>query len=172
MNGRTDDARNIRRRGERLFSGDSLLGPAEEPPLASHLVTPRSLYSHHGIYVGNGSVIHYGGLARGLHRGPVEEVSLADFARGRNIRVRHDLPFFDRREVVARARSRLGERSYRILTNNCEHFCARALQGESRSRQVECLRAALPAVWRAIRAACFVWWQLDSAGPLIYQRKS
>ncbi len=148
--------RNVRRSDEHLFSRDCILRPAEEPPLASHLVTPRALYSHHGIYVGNGRVIHYGGLAHGLRRGPVEEVSLAHFAHGRSIRVQPDPPRFDRREVVARARLRLGERSYRLLTNNCEHFCAWALQGESRSRQVECLRSALPAVWLAIRAACFV----------------
>jgi hypothetical protein len=141
MNGRTDDARN-----------DSILGPGEEPPVASHLVTPRALYSHHGIYVGNGRVIHYGGLAYGLRRGPVEEVSLASFAHGRGIRIRHDLPRFDRREVVARARSRLGEHGYRILTNNCEHLCAWVMQGESRSGQVEYFLAGLAVVWRAIRA--------------------
>lgn len=116
---------------------DWLLGASEEPPLAAHLVTPRTLYGHHGIYVGNGRVIHYAGLAHGWRRGPVEEVSLERFAQGRDIRVREDPPRFDRREVVERARSRLGERSYRILTNNCEHFCAWALRGESRSAQVE-----------------------------------
>ena len=152
MNGRTDDVRNDRRSDERFFSRDSILGPAEKPPLGSHLVTPRGLYSHHGIYVGSGRVIHYGGLAHGLRRGPVEEVSLAHFAHGRGIRIRHDLPRFDHREVMARARSRLGEHSYRILTNNCEHFCAWVLQGESRSGQVECFRVALAAVWRAIRS--------------------
>jgi hypothetical protein len=67
----------------------------------------------------------------------VEDVSLEYFAHGRAIRVRHDRPRFDRHEVVARARSRLGERSYRILTNNCEHFCEWCLNGASRSTQVE-----------------------------------
>ena len=43
--------------------------------------------------------------------------------------------------MVERARTRLGERSYRVLTNNCEHLCAWALRGESRSRQVDRLRA-------------------------------
>jgi Lecithin retinol acyltransferase len=37
---------------------DALLCPSEEPPLATHLVTPRALYSHHGIYVGRRRVIH------------------------------------------------------------------------------------------------------------------
>jgi hypothetical protein len=68
MDGRTHDARNIRRSDEHLFSRDCILRPAEEPPLASHLVTLRPLYSHHGIYVGNGRVIHYGGLAHGWRK--------------------------------------------------------------------------------------------------------
>jgi hypothetical protein len=130
---------------------DALLRPGEEPPLAAHLVTPRTLYSHHGIYVGGGRVIHYAGLANGLWRGPVEDVSLERFARGRGIRIRSEKPRFDSRRVVERARSRLGERRYRLLTNNCEHFCAWVLRGESCSRQVDSLRALLrrlTAGWR------------------------
>lgn len=40
-------------------------------------------------------------------------------------------------DVVARARSRLGEDQYRLATNNCEHFCAWCMSGESRSEQIE-----------------------------------
>lgn len=137
MNRRTDNGVDMQRSNERFFSRESPLRVGEEPALASHLVTARALYSHHGIYVGNRRVIHYAGPSHGLCRGPVEEVSLEYFAHGRGIRVRHDRPRFDRREVVARARSRLGERSYRILTNNCEHFCEWCLNGASRSTQVE-----------------------------------
>ena len=137
MDRRTDNVVDIQRSNERFFPRDSRLRVGEEPALASHLVTARALYSHHGIYVGNRRVIHYAGPSHGLCRGPVEDVSLEYFAHGRGIRVRHDRPRFDRREVVARARSRLGERSYRILTNNCEHFCEWCLNGASRSTQVE-----------------------------------
>jgi hypothetical protein len=154
MYGRTDNARISPRNGESFFARDWLLAAGEEPPLAAHLVSPRTVYSHHGVYVGNGRVIHYAGLAHGLWRGPVEDVSLEGFAHGRGIRVRHDPPRFDRCEVVERARSRLGERSYRILTNNCEHFCAWALRGESRSAQIERLRATPRALWRAV---CDAW---------------
>jgi Lecithin retinol acyltransferase len=108
---------------------DTYLPPGKEPSLASHLVTPRTLYSHHGIYVGNGRVIHYSGLAHGFRRGPVEEVSLEHFARGRGIRIRRAASRIDSREAVARARSRLGECRYRILTNNCKHFCEWVLRG-------------------------------------------
>jgi len=116
------------------------LAPGEEPPFGAHLTSPRSIYRHHGIYVGRGRVIHYAGLARGLRPGPVEEVSLEGFAHGRPVCVRTDRATFDRAEVVRRARRRLGEAQYRLLTNNCEHFCQWCVSGNSRSEQVEGLR--------------------------------
>jgi hypothetical protein len=119
-----------------------LLAPGETPPLAAHVVTSRRGYTHHGIYVGNGSVVHYAGFARSWRTGPVEKVSLAQFAAGRPVWVRpYANPRFDRIEVVARASSRLGEDCYRILSNNCEHFCEWCIRGEHRSRQIEAWRA-------------------------------
>lgn len=115
---------------------DIFLRPGDEPPLGAHLVTPRTLYSHHGIYVGGGRVIHYSGLAYGFRRGPVEDVSLEHFARGRGIRVRHEAARFNSREAVARARSRLGESRYRLLTNNCKHFCSWVLRGANVDWQI------------------------------------
>jgi len=110
----------------------------QELPLGSHLVTPRCAYVHHGIYVGDGKVVHYAGLAHGLRRGPVEEISLARFTNGHPVCVRSDVSLeFDRGEVTRRARSRVGEDHYRLLTNNCEHFCEWCLYGEQRSYQVE-----------------------------------
>jgi hypothetical protein len=118
--------------------GDWLLVGAQEPPLGSHLVTPRRCYLHHGIYVGARKVVHYSGLTHSLRRGPVEEVPLAHFARGQRVWVRSDAPSdFDVREVICRARSRVGEDRYRLLTNNCEHFCEWCLHGAARSLQVE-----------------------------------
>lgn len=49
-----------------------------------HLVSPRIVYSHHGLYIGGGRVIHYAGLndIRSRERVRVEEVSLSEFTRG------------------------------------------------------------------------------------------
>jgi hypothetical protein len=106
---------------------------------------------HHGIYVGNGKVVHYAGLARGQFRGRIEEVSLAQFAYGRSVWTRSsDLPAFDPQEVIRRARARVGENRYRILRNNCEHFCEWCLRGESRSYQVERVLAL-----RSVRVVTF-----------------
>ncbi|NUY00255.1 lecithin retinol acyltransferase family protein [Paraburkholderia youngii] len=108
-------------------------------PIGAHLVTQRHGYEHHGIYVGNGRVVHYSGFAGSAHRGPVEEVELARFAAGHSMSVRATpSAIYVGAEAVSRARSRLGENRYRLLTNNCEHFCAWCLLGESRSDQVDC----------------------------------
>jgi hypothetical protein len=126
--------KDLLRRG--LERADRALAPGAEPPLGAHIVTPRWCYSHHGIYVGRGRVVHYGGLSRGLRRGPVEEVTLAQFARGRALYLRPQTSL-DRDEIVRRARLRLGEDRYRVFTNNCEHFCEWCTRGEHRSYQVE-----------------------------------
>jgi hypothetical protein len=117
---------------------DRLLAYGEEPHPGAHIISPRRGFLHHGIYIGNGRVVHYAGLAYGLFGGPVEEVSLARFARGRSVWTRwRRCPAFDRAEVVRRARSRVGEDRYQILHNNCEHFCEWCIDGESRSYQIE-----------------------------------
>jgi hypothetical protein len=132
---------------------DRILARSEEPPIGSHLITPRVCYVHHGIYLGGGKVIHCGAVSCFIPRGPVEEVSLRDFRRGRAIAVRGGVPArYGAREIAARARSRLGEDRYRLLTNNCEHFCEWCIRGEPRSYQVERLMRWMPGL-RALGAA-------------------
>ncbi|HWS65961.1 MAG TPA: lecithin retinol acyltransferase family protein [Steroidobacteraceae bacterium] len=113
-------------------------GVALEPPIGAHLITTRRGYTHHGIYAGHGSVVHYAGLARDFRPGPVEEVPLERFANGRPIHIEcRSTPALNDRDIVSRARSRLGENRYRLLTNNCEHFSEWSRFGISRSPQVE-----------------------------------
>ena len=127
------------------------LAGESEPLVGAHIVTPRLGYTHHGIHVGAGRVVHYSGLARGLRSGPVEEVSLERFASGHLLGVIAGAPQqFAADEVARRARSRLGENRYRLFTNNCEHFCEWCLQGQRRSYQIESW-LALPL--RSLRAA-------------------
>jgi hypothetical protein len=115
--------------------------------MGAHLITPRIGFAHHGIYVGGGHVVHCASFAHHWRWGAVEEVSLARFTRGRCVWVRsHAISRFGSEEVIDRARSRLGEDSYRLLTNNCEHFCEWCAGGEPRSYQVEEL-LAIPRRW-------------------------
>ena len=110
----------------------------DEPAPGSQLVVSRRGYRHHGIYVGAGRVIHYAGRIRYPH-GLVEEVSLTEFSDGRPFRTRRIPNEQIGATIVRRARSRLGERGYDLLRNNCEHFCNWCLVGEPRSAQVESL---------------------------------
>ncbi|WP_175920524.1 lecithin retinol acyltransferase family protein [Burkholderia pyrrocinia] len=113
-----------------------------EWPVGAHLMIRRPGYAHHGIYIGDGQVIHYAGLSRRLSGGPVEIISIDRFAAGFELAIiRHAAAAYSGSEVARRAASRLGECRYRLLTNNCEHFCRWCLFGAARSEQVEaCLR--------------------------------
>lgn len=140
-------------------------------PLGAHIVTPRHGYTHHGIYVGAGQVVHYQGLSSSLRRGPVAKVSLAEFTHGHPVRVHReaDVAYSDI-EVVARACSRLGEDAYDVLRNNCEHFCSWCLVGAARSPQVERLLSSSRAVGLAAQVLAALvngWSTARDALPLI-----
>ena len=108
------------------------------PHIGEHLITPRTGYTHHGIYVGNGKVIHYSGLANGLQAGAIEETTLDIFCNGQGFTMRpYRNPLFTGQVVVDRAHSRLGEDDYNLYSNNCEHFCEWCINDERRSKQVD-----------------------------------
>ncbi len=70
----------------------------EVPPVGAHLITPWLGFTHHGIYVGSGKVVHYGALMYDIIRKPVEEVTLDGFAEGRPVYVvEHTEVCFDAR---------------------------------------------------------------------------
>ncbi len=106
-----------------------------------HIKVFRGPHSHHGIYIGNGRVIHYTGAIwqkiTGERDFSVRQDSLETFrGSGKVVVVKHkkrspaDI-------VVKRARARLGEKRYNLATNNCEHFATKCATGEARSKQVE-----------------------------------
>ena len=104
--------------------------------IGDHLVTPRTGYTHHGLYLGNQHVIHYSG--KSAHdQGSIQQVTLEEFCDGKACRVR-DYPFrvYGRKESVERAHQRLGEAKYSILFNNCEQFVAWCIMGFGYSEQL------------------------------------
>jgi hypothetical protein len=123
------------------------LQPGETPHRGAHLVTPWLGFAHHGIYAGDDRVIHYGALMYDIIRKPVEEVSFDQFAEGRPVFVvQHGEGCFTADEAIRRARSRLGEKRYRLFTNNCEHFVEWCLHDVARSFQAE-TALAFPRLW-------------------------
>lgn len=101
-----------------------------------HLITSRGWYAHHGIYIGNGKVIHYSGLADGLSTGTICEVSLAEFENGDPACIRHHHNALPPKAIVQRAKSRMGEDNYNLFSNNCEHFATWCVTGEHNSQQI------------------------------------
>ncbi len=119
------------------FQEEQVLGTGLLP--GTELIVTRRLYRHHGIYVGQGRVIQYAGWFHSA-QGLIEEVPVDEFTK-RGLLCIGERPADRERgeEVVRRARSRLGERRYDLLRNNCEHFCSWCHFGPARSRQVEAL---------------------------------
>jgi len=96
-----------------------------------HFLNIQGVYEHHGIDCGDGTVIHY--------RKPsetIERTSLELMAQGGRIYVKQYQVCFVPEVVVHRAESRLGERNYNLLFNNCEHFATWCKTGINYSQQV------------------------------------
>ena len=106
----------------------------------------RGLYAHYGVYVEGGTVIHYTGEnGHSDFKGVVRETSLAEFLDGDN---EYSVVKFDPKdyahiysgdETVARARRRIGEKSYNLFSHNCEHFAIEYRTGSNNSSQTEIL---------------------------------
>lgn len=109
---------------------------ADSIPVGAHLISPRRFYIHHGIYLGGGEVAHYSGFSSSFRSGPIEVTDLEHFALGKPVWRFQEQCNYSSREIVDRARSRLGENRYRVFSNNCEHFCSWCISGESYSAQV------------------------------------
>jgi cell wall-associated NlpC family hydrolase len=95
-----------------------------------HLVVSRHVYTHHGVYAGDGWVVH-------KDFGPVRLESLRTFGDGAKIRVCPPQDGdFPAATVLARAVSRLGEDRYDLLSDNCEHFVRWCRNGKADSPQI------------------------------------
>ena len=82
-----------------------------------HIATIRSLYSHHGIYDGDGWVYEY-------QEGKIMFRSLEDFADNDDLYVVSKSSPYTPDEIIERARKRYnkGKKNYNLLWNNCENF--------------------------------------------------
>jgi hypothetical protein len=122
--------------GDHLFILRSIIGRAGQ-------------YTHHGVYAGAGRVIHYAGFANGfsLASRPIELADLDTFADGEQVQIKpYASRSFNHEETVSRAKSRLGENSYSVLFNNCEHFVSWCCMGEKHSAQLRSLAKKASAV--------------------------
>ncbi len=107
------------------------------PRPGDHLVVSRGSYTHHGIYEGDGTVIHFVGLRASKDLAIVRRDTLEAFADGAAIEVHpyNGARCFPPDEIVRRARSQLGKRGYHVLNNNCEVLARWAVTNDAHSEQ-------------------------------------
>ena len=112
-------------------------------------VKVRDIY-HYGIYVSDDEIIEFGPPPVSIIRKDDEiEVCVTDgegflaggFMECADLSIKER---FDRKkpdETVAMARSRIGEKGYNILHNNCEHFANECMFGKKESSQEDTVRS-------------------------------
>ncbi len=120
-----------------------------------HLVVPLGpLLTHHGIDIGDGTVVHWcsGQIGKKKHLGDkvlrkvearIRRTSFDEFCEGQPFHVRSYVDSFDPDEVVNRALSRVGESGYHLIWNNCEHFATWCKRGDLSSAQVRAVSKAV-----------------------------
>ena len=117
---------------------------AVEQRVAGSAVT----YLHHGIDVGDGTVVHArpDDPRRPFGGGRVVRTSLAEFAGGAAVREIADPPaVFPPPHIVARALRHRGRPGYCPVVDNCEHFATWCATGRRESRQVNLVASRLQA---------------------------
>ncbi|BAH05653.1 lecithin retinol acyltransferase family protein [Clostridium kluyveri] len=96
-------------------------------------------YDHMGIYIGNNKVIHYCSSTGNAADAKIQETDMEPyFKKGTYfiLNIENAVPF-NSQETVKKAKTRLGERSYNLLQNNCEHFVIWCKTNNSESPQLE-----------------------------------
>jgi len=86
----------------------------------------RGLWRHCGIYEGDDSVIHFAppNGSKKKKDAVIHRSTLAEFANNSPVIV-IEFPLeecLQPEEVIKRARSRIGEQTYNLFFNNCDHF--------------------------------------------------
>lgn len=105
--------------------------------IGDHLVSKRLGYTHHGIYLGRNRIIHYAGFCEGFKAGKVEITDFGSFSQNQKTYVlSHSNPKYSAKQIIERAKSRLGEDQYHLLNNNCEHFVNWCIYDEHKSSQI------------------------------------
>jgi hypothetical protein len=127
----------------------------------------RGAYEHYGIYVGHNRVIHYAGRGNdfsgeiSIHEAPFREFIknsksyfVVSFTNEKYpVKIQASTNFiansifdcgnetfntvFSAEETLRRAYSRLGEKEYSLIKNNCEHFAMWCKIGVAKSTQVQ-----------------------------------
>ena len=96
----------------------------------------RLLYSHHGIYAEEGTVIHYKGADKEKRDPAVIITDIDNFLNGGKLRRRNYKKRLPHSESLRKAREHLSKKGYSLVFYNCEHFATYCATGNKKSLQV------------------------------------
>lgn len=129
-------------------------------------VTGVMRYQHHGIDMGDGSVVHLSprhevriAIDDDSDRFSVRRDSLEEFTRGGQVFVATHPCGHTPDEVTAAAEAQIGKTGYNLFRGNCEHFATQCACGLAASRQVDVGEATLAAF---ISGTTKAFWSLSS----------
>ena len=120
-------------------------GTNRQKPLAEedlirgdHIYVRRGglLYSHHGIYDGEGTVINFKGEDKEKRDPAVIITDMDKFLDGGKLRRRKYKERLPYSESLRIARGNLLKKGYSLRVNNCEHFATYCATGKKKSKQV------------------------------------
>ena len=103
----------------------------------NHVAVYRGLYWHHGVDLGDGTVVQFSGEPKRIADASVIRTSMAQFLEGGQPVVVPYAERFDDVTAARRALAHLGQRGYDLLNNNCEHFASWVMTGHGRSWQAD-----------------------------------
>ena len=123
--------------------------------LGDHIYVRRRglLYSHHGIYAGDGMVIHFKGTEKEKRDPAVMATDMDNFLRGGKLKRRNykrRLPPF---ETLRIARKHLAKKGYSLTFNNCEHFATYCATGKKKSVQVRRVLGGIASITLTVTGA-------------------
>lgn len=103
-------------------------------------------YAHHGIYMGDGRVIHFSGSVKEKTYPKVVETDLSRFLKGGILRRRNYKERLSASETIRIAKAQLIDENYSMVWNNCEHFATYCITEKKKSWQVRRALSGLSAV--------------------------
>jgi hypothetical protein len=117
-------------------------------------------YRHHGIDIGDGTVVHARphDFRRPFGGGIVVRTPLQEFADGEAVRTVNEPPAaFAPHDVAARALAHVGRDGYCPMVANCEHFTTWCATGRASSRHVEAVVRGATAMAATTVAVAVAW---------------
>lgn len=106
-----------------------------------HIYVRRVGYTHHGVEVNDGMVIHFTGTPGSKRDAMIRRESIEVFRGSGVVEIRRYEQRLEPDVAVERAESKLGQSGYNLYANNCEHFARWCVTGDHKSGQVNAVNA-------------------------------